>query len=76
MIKVFTTDKKNQITLTVQELKDLLDESYWEGYRANKTYTYTTPTWQPWTFTCTDANTTLTCNASDHITVDTTKISL
>ena len=44
MIKVFTTDKKDQITLTTKELKELLDEAYWEGYRANnKTYTYTTP---------------------------------
>ena len=78
MIKVFTTDKKDQITLTTKELKELLDEAYWEGYRANnKTYTYTTPSWNPWTITYCGTNATLTCNSADvtHITVDGTSVS-
>lgn len=71
MIKVFTTDKKNQITLTTKELKELLDEAYWEGYRANsKTYTYTTPSWTPWSITYSGTNATLTCNSADHATID------
>jgi len=72
MIKVFTTDKKDQITLTTKELKELLDEAYWEGYRANnKTYTYTTPSsWSPWSITYCGTNATLTCNSADHIDVD------
>lgn len=71
MIKVFTTDKKDQITLTTKELKELLDEAYWEGYRANnKTYTYTTPNWNPWTITYSGTNATLTCNSADHTTID------
>ena len=71
MIKVFTTDKKDQITLTTKELKELLDEAYWEGYRANnKTYTYTTPSWSPWSITYCGTNATLTCNSADSVTID------
>lgn len=71
MIKVFTTDKKDQITLTTKELKELLDEAYWEGYRANnKTYTYTTPSWSPWSITYCGTNATLTCNSADNVTID------
>lgn len=56
MIKVFTTEKDGKITLTAKELKELLDEAYWEGYRANNhTWTYSTPTWSPYIYTsCTD----------------------
>ena len=50
MIKVFTTNDKGKIELTKDELKALLDEAYWDGYRANGHYIYTTPTW-PWTGT-------------------------
>lgn len=50
MIKVFTTNKDGKIELTKDELKALLDEAYWDGYRANGHYIYTTPTW-PWTGT-------------------------
>jgi len=35
MIKVFTKEKDGKIHLSEKELKDLLDEAYWEGYRAN-----------------------------------------
>ena len=45
MIKVFTLNKNNKIELTEKELKQILDEAYWEGYRngSNTTYTYTSP---------------------------------
>ena len=51
MIKAFTndtTDKDGKVKLTPEEIKQMLDEAYWEGYRANNhtyTYTYTAPTW-------------------------------
>lgn len=46
MIKVFTTNKDGKIELTADELKAILDEAYWEGYRSNShIYTYHTPTW-------------------------------
>lgn len=51
MIKVFTTNKNNKIELTKEELKELLDEAYWEGYKANShswTYTTPTPSWTPY----------------------------
>ena len=53
MIKVFTTNKNGNIELTKDELKKLLDEAYWEGYRANGCWTYTTPSWQPYYYTTT-----------------------
>ena len=60
MIKVFTTNKNGKIELTKDELKELLDEAYWEGYNNNNTYTYHSPsivpTWKPyvWCGTGTD----------------------
>lgn len=53
MIKIFTTDKNGKISLSAKELKELLDESYWEGYRSNsKSWTYTSPSvWSPYTTT-------------------------
>ena len=61
MIKVFTTNKDGKITLTAKELKELLDEAYWEGYRNNNhTWTYTTPTWSPYYCTTTSDSITLT----------------
>ena len=55
MIKVFTTDKDGKIVLSGKELKELLDEAYWEGYKANTTrsWTYTTPSWTPFYYTTT-----------------------
>ena len=35
MVHVFTTNKNGKIELTKEELKNLLDESYWDGYKAN-----------------------------------------
>ena len=46
MIKVFTLNKNGKIELTKKELEQLLNESYWEGYRNNSNiyWTYTSPT--------------------------------
>lgn len=59
MIKVFTTNKNGKIELTKDELKKLLDEAYWDGYRANSNmYVYNSPSvWSPyrWDITCSDA---------------------
>lgn len=63
MIKIFTRDSDGKVSLTPKELKDLLDEAYWEGYKANcKTVTYTTPDWTPYVWN--GSSITLTTNAS------------
>lgn len=72
MIKVFTLNKNKKIELTEKELKDLLDEAYWEGYRSgsNTSWTYTTPNWTPYYYyssTCTSSTATAS-NSSDSIT--------
>ena len=43
MYKVFTLNKNNKIELTKNELQKLLDESYWDGYNSNHTWTYRSP---------------------------------
>ena len=44
MIKVFTLNKNGKIELTKKELEQLLNESYWEGYRSRNHYwTYSSP---------------------------------
>ena len=49
MVKVFTTNKNGKIELTEKELKTLLDEVYWEGYRDNSnSWTYSTPKVYPY----------------------------
>ncbi len=50
MIKVFTLNKNGKIELTEKELKQLLDNVYWEGYRDNNksSWTYTTPLTYPY----------------------------
>ena len=64
MIKIFTTNKDGKIELTKEELKNLLDDSYWEGYSANNhTYVYNTPNWTPYRWTVSGTNTTITSNA-------------
>ena len=61
MIKVFTTDRDGKITLTGKELKELLDEAYWEGYRSNNSsWVYKSPSWSPYWYTTTAGNTTIT----------------
>ena len=68
MIKVFTTNKDGKIELTKDELKSLLDEAYWDGYRANSSmYVYNSPlVWSPyrWDITCSNA-TNATLRSSD-----------
>lgn len=77
MIKVFTKDENGKISLTPDELKSLLDEAYWEGYKANNTsWTYTTPSWEPYRWTVTTDTITLTgsdCASNSTITVGTNK---
>ena len=64
MIKVFTLNKNGKIELTKKELEQLLNESYWEGYRDNKNY-WTSP--YEWL-----SNTPYTINSSsDSITIKT-----
>lgn len=57
MKKEFKFNKNNKIELTKEQLKSLLDDAYWEGYRnaSGTTWTYTTPNWTPyyWTTTAT-----------------------
>lgn len=43
MIKVFTLNENGKIELTKKELEQLLNESYWEGYRNKNCWTYTSP---------------------------------
>lgn len=60
MIKVFTLNKNGKIELTEKELKQLLDNVYWEGYRDNnKSWTYTTPLTYPYYSTITADSITL-----------------
>ena len=89
MIKVFTLNKNKKIELTKDELEKLLDDSYWEGYRANNgTYVYHSPNWwKPYEVTyCTTAvgnsadqnkvQITLNGTASDSISVSADDINL
>lgn len=71
MIKVFTTDRDGKITLTGKELKELLDEAYWEGYRSNNSsWVYKSPSWSPYWYTTTAGNATITLSneAKENIT--------
>ena len=44
IVKVFQKNKNGKIEFTKEELENLLNEIYWEGYNANtNTWTYTTP---------------------------------
>ena len=53
MKKEFKFNKNNKIELTKEQLKSLLDDAYWEGYRSasGTTWTYTTPDWTPYYWT-------------------------
>lgn len=65
MVKIFTTNKNGKIELTEKELKQLLDDVYWEGYRDNNhTWTYTSPHYYPYWY-----STTGTPLTSDSITI-------
>ena len=67
MIKVFSLNKNGKIEISKEELQKLLDDSYWEGYRANSItyYTYRSPSVSPWSVTCNTASNTATISASD-----------
>lgn len=43
IVKVFQKNKNGKIEFTQKELENLLNEVYWDGYRANSTWTWTTP---------------------------------
>lgn len=62
--------KNGKIELSKEELKKLLDEAYWEGYRSgsNTTWTYTTPNWAPYYWT--SGGTTVTTSTSGNIVKD------
>lgn len=79
MIKVFTLNKNGKIELTKTELEQLLNESYWEGYRSYNSWTYSSPSsYSPtitykdwWTNTATTTNKPYTISSSDSITIKT-----
>lgn len=75
MIKIFTTNKNNKIELTKEELKELLDEAYWDGYKANSnSWTYTSPhNWSPY---ITTSSATIKTNTGDFTTNAYSTISL
>ena len=70
MTKTFKKNKDGKIEFTVDELKKLLDDAYWEGYHDNDTWVYNTPgtskNWwsSPYVWTSTTA-TDITLNSSN-----------
>ena len=58
IVKVFQKNKNGKIELTKEELETLLNEIYWDGYRANSTWTWTTPSYPIYTTTNSKTNTT------------------
>lgn len=80
MIKIFTTDKNGNIVMSGKELKALLDEAYWEGYRNNNsTWVYKTPSWTPFHYTTTAGNATtisLNSEAKSNVTADSDKYTI
>ena len=56
IVKVFQTNKNGKIEFTKEELETLLNEVYWDGYRNNSTWTWTTPLSYP-TYTTTNLKT-------------------
>lgn len=59
IVKVFQTNKNGKIEFTKEELEILLNEVYWDGYRNNSTWTWTTPLSYPiYTTTNSKTNTT------------------
>ena len=48
MIKVFTLNSNGKIEISEEELRKLLDDSYWEGYYdSGKSWVYTSPNINP-----------------------------
>ena len=72
-IKVFTTDKDGKISFTKDELQEIINEAYWEGYHngatSGKTWTISTP----WT-TTPYYNWSTTANGSSSITIGTDNV--
>lgn len=70
MTKTFKKNKDGKVEFTVDELKKLLDEAYWEGYHDNDTWVYNTPgtgkTWwsSPYVWTSTTTSD-ITLNSSN-----------
>ena len=61
MIKVFTLNENNKIELTKEELEQLLNESFWEGYNKKNIYVYNSPFMStPYITTATNSITTAT----------------
>ena len=58
IVKVFQKNKNGKIEFTKEELETLLNEVYWDGYRANSTWTWTTPYYPIYTTTNSKTNTT------------------
>ena len=59
IVKVFQKNKNGKIEFTQKELENLLNQVYWDGYRANSTWTWTTPLSYPiYTTTNSKTNTT------------------
>lgn len=73
MTKTFKKNKDGKIEFTVDELKKLLDDAYWEGYHDNDTWVYNTPgtskNWwsSPYVWTSTTTDITLTNDNNSHI---------
>ncbi len=81
MIKIFTTNKNGKIEISPEELKKLLDESYWEGYNSkSNSWTYTSPIVSPYFYTTTASGVTISNNntntTTDSVTIDASKITL
>ena len=47
-VKVFTKNKNGKIEFTEKELKELLDDVYWEGYHDNSHYYWSSPSYPNW----------------------------
>lgn len=62
MVKVFTTNKKEKIEFTKEELEQLLNEVWNDGYNRHGTYWWTSPTITT-PYYSTDPNITVTCNS-------------
>lgn len=75
MIKVFTLNKNGKIELTKTELEQLLNESYWEGYRSYNSWTYSSPSPCPPTITYKDWQTTINTATNKPYTFSTDSIS-
>lgn len=68
IVKVFQTNKNGKIEFTKEELETLLNEVYWDGYRNNSTWTWTTPLSYPiYTTTNLEKNTTAAITVGDKI---------